>query len=116
MCIIVCSVNLYNYLSSYGIPKEEARQALPNAATVNYMWTIDARNLMLFLRTRTCNRNVFEMRIFANRVLFLVREHFPQLYNHVGPQCFMDSSFSRDNKGCRQGRMQCKNQYWRIVK
>lgn len=110
------SASTYDALLLGNVAKEEARQVLPNAATVNYLWTIDARNLMFFLRQRCCNRNVFEMRIFANRTLSLVKEHFPELFNNVGPQCFMDASFSRDNKGCRQGKMKCQNEYWRIVK
>jgi len=110
------SVHTYNKHIEAGVPKEEARQVLPNAATVNYLWTIDARNLVYFLRQRCCNRNVTEMRIFANRVLSLVQTHFPELFNHVGPQCFMDAHFSKDGNGCRQGKMQCQNAFWRIIR
>ena len=112
---LIESVDAYTELTKRGIAKEEARQVLPNATTVNYLWTIDARNLMFFLRQRCCNRNVYEMRVFANRVLSLVKEHFPQLYSNVGPQCFMDAHFSQESKGCRQGKMQCENKYWRQV-
>lgn len=88
------------------VPREEARQCLPNACTVNYMWTIDARNLMYFLRQRLCNRNVREMKVFANRVLSLVQGHFPELFNNVGPQCEMDE--------CHQNElnMQCDTGVW----
>jgi thymidylate synthase (FAD) len=100
------SSETYVDLLSLGCPREEARQVLPNAACVNYLWTIDARNLMFFLRQRTCNRNVLEMRIFANRVLSLVRSDFPALFDNVGPQCFMDR--------CKQGFLQCQNKIWII--
>lgn len=109
------SLQAYEKLLDNGVAKEEARQVLPNAATVNYLWTIDARNLLFFLRVRTCNRNVMEMRIFANRVLAIVQGHFPQLFFQVGPQCFMDAHFSANHYGCRQGKMQCKNAFWRVV-
>ena len=96
----------YNIALDEGVPREEARQILPGACTVNYLWTIDARNLMFFLRQRLCNRNVLEMRIFAHRVLSLVRGHFPELFNNVGPQCF--------NGTCHQGALslQCKEANW----
>jgi len=88
-----------------GLPKEEARQVLPNAAAVNILWTIDARNLVHFLKLRLCKRNVLEMRIFATRVLSLARDNFPELFNHVGPQCFMDT--------CKQGKLKCGEEPWR---
>lgn len=105
------SVGAYAHLTENGCPKEEARQVLPNACATNYLWTIDARNLMFFLRQRCCNRNVTEMRIFANRVLSLVEEHFPSLFKNVGPQCFMDKAYG----GCKQGPMACSETYWKKI-
>lgn len=101
----------HHVIHQYGMPPEEARQMLPNAAGVNYLWTIDALNLAKFLRQRLCNRNVMEMRVFANKVSSLVRDHFPELYNNVGPQCFQDAHFG----GCRQGFMQCEDKGWQKV-
>jgi thymidylate synthase (FAD) len=106
------SVGMYDMLIKDGCPREEARQLLPNACAVNYLWTIDATNLMKFLRQRLCNRNVTEMRIFANRVLSLAKEVYPQLYNNVGPQCFMDKHFCLPGRACRQGKMQCADKTW----
>jgi thymidylate synthase (FAD) len=99
------SFDMYGQLLMAGVPKEEARQVLPNAACVNYLWTIDARNLMFFLKLRLCKRNVLEMCIFANKVLALVTAHFPELFSLVGPQCF--------ESRCKQGFMQCKTGPWK---
>ena len=88
------------------VPREEARQTLPNACTVNYLWTIDARNLFFFLRQRLCNRNVKEMRVFANKVLSLALQHFPELFVHAGPQCFDGTCYQKDLG------MQCKEKVW----
>mgnify|MGYP000148724781 CR=1 FL=1 len=99
------STSIYAKLIGSGTPREEARQVLPNASGVNYLWTIDARNLMFFLRQRCCNRNVAEMRWFADRVRATVMPHFPELWQNVGPQCFMDK--------CKQGFMQCREKTWR---
>lgn len=98
------SFETYDKLLKTGLAKEEARQALPNAAVTNYLWTIDARNLALFLRLRLCHRNVLEMQIFAEAVLSMVIEHFPELYRNVGPQCFRGK--------CKQGPMKCVEGPW----
>ena len=86
------------------IAREEARQCLPNAAAVNYLWTIDARNLFFFLRQRLCNRNVTEMRVLAFKVLSLAQDHFPELFLLAGPQCFREK--------CKQGFLQCEEKTW----
>lgn len=98
------SYYFYDKLIKAGEPVEEARQVLPNAATVNYLWTIDARNLALFLRQRLCYRNVAEMQFFAEKLRVLVCEHFPELFNIVGPQCF--------NGICKQGYLNCGKGPW----
>ena len=98
------STEAYARLIAKGVPPEEARQVLPNACAVNYLVTCDARNLWFFLRQRSCNRNVTEMRIFASRVLSLVQPHFPQLFSYAGPQC--------SNGKCLQGKMQCDEKQW----
>ena len=98
----------YKSMLERGLPREEARQVLPNAACVNYLWTIDARNLYFFLRQRLCNRNVQEMRIFAHKVLDLVVPHFPELFDYAGPQCADGYS----SQSCRQGRLVCHQRFW----
>jgi len=100
--------SIYTDLISEGVKPQEARQVLPNAACVNYLWTIDARNLLFFLRQRCCNRNVDEMRIFADKALVLSQEHFSEVFLHAGPQCFMD-------KKCKQGFLQCDQKNWERI-
>ena len=94
----------YHKLIKDGAPVWEARQVLPNAASVNILWTVNARALVNFLQQRLCYRNVMEMQIFADKILNLVSAHFPELWNCVGPQCFMDK--------CKQGPMKCSVGPW----
>lgn len=94
----------YTKLIEAGEPKEEARQVLPNGATVNYLWTIDARNLALFLRQRLCYRNVTEMQVFAEKVYAIVVEHFPEWFTVNGPQCVTGR--------CKQGYLNCGRGPW----
>lgn len=104
------SAETYTSLIQDGVPKEEARQVLPNACAVNYIWTIDARNLFYFLRQRLCNRNVFEMRLFACQVLSLVKDHFPALFDNCGPQC-------TEPRKCQQSLlgMQCEEKTFKDI-
>jgi len=81
------SIESYNTQIKEGVPKEEARQVLPSACGVNYLWTIDAANLFKFLKARMCNRNVEEMRIFAQKIKDLACEYFPEMFNHAYPNC-----------------------------
>ena len=62
--------------------------------------TMNARELMLFLRLRTCSRAQWEIRKIAEDMLRLLRESFPELFNFYGPSCVL-AGF------CPEGRMSC---------
>lgn len=91
----------YNYLISTDVPKEEARQVLPNAKAVNIFWTVNARSLINFFNQRLCKRNVKEMQIFANYMHHICMNWFPELFIWTGPDC-------KTLGGCTQGRMKAK--------
>ena len=97
----------YGYMiRDHGVLPQEARQLLPNAAATNILWSINARSLVNFLTLRLCYRNVDEMQLLAQQVLSWARQHFPALFDNVGPQCFRDR--------CKQGKMQCKRGPWKM--
>ncbi len=89
----------YNKLIEQGIPHHEARQVLPNGMENNLMMTINARSLINFLNLRLCSRNTEEIKIVADKIYRIVLVHFPELFQHVGPDCFTGK--------CRQGKMSC---------
>ena len=91
----------YEWIISNGIPKEEARQILPNAKAVNLLWTVNARSLINFFNQRLCKRNVREMRMFAESLLTTCIDWFPDLFIWVGPDC-------KTLGGCTQGRMKAE--------
>jgi thymidylate synthase (FAD) len=104
--IINSMLHSYSELIDAGVPKEEARQSLPNGMWVNIIWTVNARSLINFLNLRLCRRNVNEMVIFSNKLHALLRKSYPSLFNHVGPDCYMSH--------CKQGKMKCKvKQKWK---
>lgn len=90
----------YIALREQNVPKEEARQVLLNAATVNIIWTANARGLINFFRQRLCYRNVKEMKIFADRIYSEAMIWWPELFQFVGPPCFRGT--------CNQGVMQAE--------
>lgn len=96
------SLEAYVFQREQGVAKEEARQVLMNAAAVNILWTINARSLINFFRQRLCARNVAEMKMFAERIYTEVMTWWPELFQFVGPPCFMD-------KKCNQGSMRPKS-------
>ena len=82
------------------LPREEARQVLPNASAVNLMMTINARSLLNLIKQRICRRNVEEMQIFASRLIDQVTLTWPEFAKCLGPYCFYLGK-------CNQGKMSC---------
>ncbi len=67
---------------------------------MDVMTTMNARELMLFIRLRSCNRAQWEIRNIATDMLKLLRKNFPELFEHYGPTCVL--------KGiCPEGRLSC---------
>ncbi len=104
----ITMVRDYNWLIDRGVPKEEARQILPNAAAVNLLWTVNMRSLMNFFRQRCCNRNTAEMQLFANRLRGIIVRRWPMFHSVLGPMCVTSSQ----PNACTQGHMRCKQMKW----
>ena len=66
----------------------------------NVMTSMNARELMEFIRLRSCNRAQWEIRDITIRLLKQLREHAPALFNAAGPSCY--------SRGyCPEGKMTC---------
>lgn len=112
------SMTIYEslYVASFGyrvmledniLPREEARQVLPNASAVNLMMTINARSLLNLIKQRICRRNVEEMQIFADRLVELIGHTWPEFAKCLGPYCFYLGK-------CNQGKMSC-GKLWEVT-
>ena len=77
----------YNALVDAGIPEEDARYVLPNAAANNITITMNARELLHFFRIRCCTRAQWEIRELAHRMLALVKPTAPRIFRDAGPSC-----------------------------
>lgn len=90
---------LYDELIAAGIPKEDARYILPNAAETKIIITMNARSLMHFFNLRCCNRAQWEIRALANKMLALAKEAAPILFSRAGASC--DTlGYCPEGKGC----------------
>jgi len=77
----------YRKLLDMGIPKEDARFILPNAAKTNIIVTMNARELRHFFNLRCCNRAQWEIREVAIEMLRQARKAAPALFENAGPTC-----------------------------
>jgi thymidylate synthase (FAD) len=77
----------YSALVDMGIPAEDARYVLPNAATSNITITMNARSLHNFFELRSCLRAQWEIRKLANLMLREVKKVAPLLFENAGAIC-----------------------------
>lgn len=91
---------LYNELKAQGISEEELVYCLLSGNTLDIVTTVNARELLLFFRLRTCNRAQWEIRNFANGMLAILREKYPEIFNFYGPSCYSEGR-------CPEGRLSC---------
>lgn len=90
---------LYADLMAAGVPAEDARFVLPNAACTKLVMTMNARELQHFFVLRCCRRAQWEIRAMAKEMLRLARQAAPLLFAEAGPGCL--------NGPCPEGAMTC---------
>lgn len=98
----------YQKLLDMGIPAEDARYLLPNAAETKIVITMNIRELLHFFSLRCCNRAQWEIREMAHKMLELVRPTAPYIFMDAGAPCI------RGN--CPEGKMTCGNPYPKVVR
>jgi len=90
---------LYKELLDSGVPAEDARFVLPNAACTRIILTMNARVLLHFFRLRCCERAQWEIRAMATKMLELVKKEAPFIFRDSGPACVTGP--------CGEGEMTC---------
>ena len=98
----------YQKLLDAGIPAEDARYLLPNAAETKIVITMNIRELLHFFSLRCCNRAQWEIREMAHRMLELVKPTAPYIFMDAGAPCARGT--------CPEGKMSCGNPYPRITR
>ena len=100
------TVEAYQAFVDAGIPAEDARYILPNAAETKIVVTMNIRELLHFFTLRCCNRAQWEIRALAWRMLELVRPTAPFIFADAGPGCVRGA--------CPEGKMTCGKPYERV--
>jgi thymidylate synthase (FAD) len=90
----------YAELVEAGVPREDARFVLPNAAETSLLMTMDGGSLMHFFGLRLCSRAQWEIRAMAEEMLKQVKEAEPMLFAEAGPYCIQLGK-------CPEGRFSC---------
>ena len=101
-------VEAYGKLVEAGIPAEDARYLLPNAAESKIVITMNVRELLHFFELRCCNRAQWEIRDMAWRMLELARPTAPFIFEDAGAACIRGI--------CPEGKMTCGNPYPKVVR
>lgn len=105
---IEAAVAAYGKLLEAGIPAEDARYLLPNAAETKIVITMNVRELLHFFELRCCNRAQWEIRELAHAMLELVRPTAPYVFMDAGPSCVRGK--------CSEGKMTCGKPYPKVVR
>ena len=93
------SVKLYEELKVSG--EEEALPYLIlSGNTLSIVSTMNGRELMLFMKLRSCTRAQWEIQIYANKMLEILRNEEPELFRYYGPSCYVQGY-------CPEGRLTC---------
>lgn len=89
--------NLDDDLRKYGF------YLFPSAVLTRVITTMNARELQLFIRLRTCNRAQWEIRNIALRMLDEVKPTYPELFQHYGPACHTTGKCPEGALSCGKG-------------
>lgn len=92
--------DLYNEFTELGIPAEDARYILPNAAETKIVCTFNARSLLNFFSLRCCTRAQWEIRMLANKMLEECKKVAPVIFENAGPTCVSQGV-------CHEGEISC---------
>lgn len=93
------AIETYESMVSKGVPQEDARYALTNAAETKIIVTMNARELYHFFSLRCCTRAQWEIRALANEMLRLCKSVAPVLFEKAGASCVSGV--------CSEGEMTC---------
>ncbi len=90
----------YKSLLRAGIKAEDARFLLPACVCTNLVMSMNARELLHFLRLRCCRRAQWEIREVAWRMLGILLESAPVIFEGSGPPCIADGFCPEGANSC----------------
>ena len=94
------TADLYDELKKAGISEELLAYLQLSGNTVDIVTTVNGRELLLFMKLRSCNRAQWEIREFAHDMLRQLRKIEPEVFNFYGPSCYVTGK-------CPEGPLTC---------
>ncbi len=92
--------NLYNELKEKGYFENVLVYCVLSGNTLDIVTTMNAREMLLFFRLRSCTRAQWEIQEFANDFLKKLRKISPSLFSLYGPSCYTTGA-------CPEGKLTC---------
>lgn len=91
---------LYLSLKAKGYDDNVLIYCVLSGNTLDIVTTMNAREMLLFFRLRSCTRAQWEIQLFAKDFLKKLRKISPELFSLYGPSCFVHGA-------CPEGKMTC---------
>lgn len=79
--------DLYQEMIDAGIPAEDARFLIPNAANTNFKIVVNFLELLHICDLRLCTRAQWEFRQVASQMRAELHRKFPELARYIQPKC-----------------------------
>lgn len=79
--------DLYQEMIDAGVPAEDARFLIPNAANTNFKIVVNFLELLHICDLRLCTRAQWEFRQVASQMRAEVHRKFPELAKYIQPKC-----------------------------
>ena len=94
---------IYNKLLEQNLNPYLMIYITPHAAAIDFVSTMNARELLHFANLRTCTRAQWEIRYLATDMLKLLKKQDRELFENYGPSCYTYGV-------CPEGRLCCGKQ------
>lgn len=94
---------VYNKLIEQNVNPYLLIYATPHGAAINFVSTLNARELLHFCNLRTCSRAQWEIRYLATEMLKQLKQVDPKMFAKFGPSCYTYGV-------CPEGRLCCGKQ------
>jgi thymidylate synthase (FAD) len=87
-------------MAQAGVAPEDLSYYALAGHTTSFWMTVNARELLHFVKLRSCERAQWEIRGLTDKMLSELTEAFPDLFSLYGPSCRIDGT-------CPEGRLSC---------
>ncbi|MFA4946516.1 MAG: FAD-dependent thymidylate synthase [Candidatus Micrarchaeia archaeon] len=104
--IVEASRRFHAFLKEEGVPREDWVYAYLSGNLVDVITTMNCRELLHFLKLRTCAVAQWEIRDYAEEMLRLCKEAAPVIFENAGPSCVL-------RKVCPEGKRSCGR--WKAI-